>query len=215
MRDLVKVKICGLNDPADTPAAIAAGADYLGFNFFPKTPRCVGLDTAAHMAAAVPEELIRVGLVVDANDATLDAITGVVPLDMIQLHGAETPARVAEVKARTGKKVMKVLGVATAEDLRAIDAYADVADQLLIDAKPPPGADRPGGNAVSFDWTLIAGRDWTLPWMLAGGLTPRNVAEAIRLTGARQVDVASGVESATAVKDAGLMQAFIAAARAA
>ncbi|MEM6483261.1 MAG: N-(5'-phosphoribosyl)anthranilate isomerase, partial [Pseudomonadota bacterium] len=122
-------------------------------------------------------------------------------------------SRVAEVKARTKKMVMKVLGVATTDDLSAIDAYSDVADQLLIDAKPPPGADRPGGNAVSFDWSLIAGRDWSLPWMLAGGLTPENVTDAIRLTGARQVDVASGVETATAVKDANLMHAFVAATR--
>ncbi|MEM6577745.1 MAG: phosphoribosylanthranilate isomerase [Pseudomonadota bacterium] len=213
MREPVKVKICGLTDPADIPAAIAAGADYLGLNFYPRTPRFVGLSTAALFAASIPEGLIKVGLVVDADDATLDAITTNVPLDMIQLHGSETPQRVTEVRARTGKRVMKVLGIATADDLPAIDAYADVADQLLIDAKPPPGADRPGGNAVAFDWSLIAGRDWPLPWMLAGGLTPENVAEAIRLTGARQVDVASGVESAPGVKDADLMRAFITAAR--
>jgi phosphoribosylanthranilate isomerase len=135
------------------------------------------------------------------------------PLDMLQLHGEESPARVAEVKARHGLPVMKAVGIATEGDLGALDRHARVADQLLVDARPPPGADRPGGNAVAFDWRLIAGRRWAVPWMLAGGLTPGNVAEAIRLTGARQVDVSSGVESAPGVKDEGLIRAFVAAAR--
>jgi phosphoribosylanthranilate isomerase len=135
-----------------------------------------------------------------------------VPIDMLQLHGSESPARVQAVKARYGLPVMKVVGVADVDDVAALEVYGKVADQLLVDAKPPRGAELPGGNGLVFDWRLIAGRRWPVPWMLAGGLTADNVAEAIAMTGARQVDVASGVESAPGVKDAGLMQAFCAAA---
>lgn len=210
----IRVKICGLTDPADIPAAIVAGASYLGFNFFPKSPRYLDLEAAAFMATSVPVGVGKVGLTVDADDATLDLLTTTVPLDFLQLHGKESPARVSEVKARYGLPVIKVVGISGAEDVTQIDFYGKVADQILVDAKPPKGADRPGGNAVAFDWKLIAGRRWPVPWMLAGGLNPDNVAEAIRLTGARQVDVASGVESAPGVKDADLMRAFIENARA-
>ncbi|MDM8167536.1 phosphoribosylanthranilate isomerase [Roseovarius sp.] len=209
-----RVKICGLTDPADIPAAIVAGASYLGFNFFPKSPRYIDLEAAAFMAASVPVGVGKVGLTVDADDATLDLLTTTVPLDFLQLHGKESPARVAEVKERYGLPVIKVVGISGPEDVTQIDFYGKVADQILVDAKPPKGADRPGGNAVAFDWKLIAGRRWPVPWMLAGGLTPENVAEAIRLTGARQVDVASGVESAPGVKDPERMRAFIDNARA-
>jgi len=209
-----RVKICGLTDPADIPAAIVAGASYLGFNFFPKSPRYIDLEAAAFMAASVPVGVGKVGLTVDADDATLDLLTTSVPLDFLQLHGKESPARVAEVKERYGLPVIKVVGISGPEDVTQIDFYGKVADQILVDAKPPKGADRPGGNAVAFDWKLIAGRRWPVPWMLAGGLTPENVAEAIRLTGARQVDVASGVESAPGVKDPERMRAFIDNARA-
>ena len=147
-------------------------------------------------------------------DAELDALLRDVPLDMLQLHGRETPERVAEVKSRYGLPVMKAVGVAGPEDLANLDTYAEVADQLLVDAKPPKGTDRPGGNAVTFDWDLIAGRDWTVPWLLAGGLTQANVADAVRQTGARQVDLSSGVETAPGVKDPGLMAQFAAALRA-
>ena len=209
-----RVKICGLTDPADIPAAIVAGASYLGFNFFPKSPRYIDLEAAAFMAASVPVGVGKVGLTVDADDATLDLLTTTVPLDFLQLHGKESPARVAEVKERYGLPVIKVVGISGPEDVTQIDFYGKVADQILVDAKPPKGADRPGGNAVAFDWKLIAGRRWPVPWMLAGGLTPENVAEAIRLTGARQVDVASGVECAPGVKDPERMRAFIDNARA-
>ena len=166
----------------------------------------------AALAVEVPAGLAKVLLSVDADNATLDAITTRVPLDMLQLHGRESPERVAEIKARYGLPVMKAIGVAEAGDLAAIDAYALVADQLLIDAKPPKGAALPGGNGLAFDWRLLADRKyWTRPWMLAGGLTPDNVAEAVRLTGAKQVDVSSGVESAPGVKDAALMKRFAAA----
>ena len=208
----VRVKICGLTRPADVSAAVAAGAAYVGFVFFPKSPRHLDLEVARALAVEVPPGIAKVALVVDAGDAAIEAILARVPIDVLQLHGHEPPERVAALRARHGLPVMKAVGVATVDDLPALDAYAEVADQLLVDAKPAPGAALPGGNGVAFDWRLIAGRRWPVPWMLAGGLTPANVAEAVRLTGARQVDVSSGVESAPGVKDAGLIRAFVAAA---
>jgi phosphoribosylanthranilate isomerase len=152
-----------------------------------------------------------VALLVDPDDALVERVAAL-PVGMLQLHGSETPARTAEIRARAGLPVMKAIGIATADDLARIAAYEAVADQILVDARAPEGAERPGGNAVAFDWGLIAGRAWARPWMLAGGLTPGNVAEAIRRTGARQVDVSSGVESAPGLKDPDLVAAFIAAA---
>lgn len=208
-----RVKICGLTSPKDVAAVAKAGAVYAGFVFFPKSPRNVSIDTARDLAVEAPIGLAKVALVVDADNALLDAITARVPLDMLQLHGKETPERVAEVKARYGLPVMKAIGVADEEDLPKIDLYASVADQLLIDAKPPKNADLPGGNGLSFDWRLLSGRKyWTRPWMLAGGLTPENVVQAIALTGAKQVDVSSGVESAPGQKDAELITSFVQAA---
>ena len=212
MPDPISVKICGLRDAATLETAIAAGARYVGFVFFPKSPRHLELSQAAGLAALVPPGVAKTALVVDADDAMLDSLLETVPIDILQLHGAEAPERVAAIRARTGLPVMKAVGVADAGDLAALDTYAQVADQLLVDAKPPKGADLPGGNGLSFDWRLIAGRRWSVPWMLAGGLTPDNVAEAIRLTGARQVDVSSGVESAPGVKDSALIHAFCVAA---
>lgn len=206
-----RAKICGLTTPDDVSATADAGAAYMGLVFFAKSPRNVMLDQARDLALAAPLGLAKVALLVDPDDAFLDAVTGQVAIDMLQLHGRETPDRVAEVRKRTGLPVMKAVGLRTADDLPAIDRYADVADQLLIDAKPPEGADLPGGNGVGFDWRLIAGRKWSVPWMLAGGLTPENVAEAARLTGARQVDVSSGVEDAPGRKSAARIAAFCAA----
>lgn len=210
----VRVKICGLRTPGDVTAAVGAGASYLGFVFFPKSPRHVSLEAARALALDVPPGVIKVALTVNADDATLAALTDQVAIDMLQLHGSETPARVAEVRARFGLPVMKAVGLATPADLPRLIDYGTVADQLLIDAKPPKGADLPGGNGLAFDWRLLANRRFLRPWMLAGGLTPGNVAEAIRLTGARQVDVSSGVESAPGIKDATRIAAFITAARA-
>lgn len=210
----IRVKICGLREVSAVAAAAAAGANYIGLNFVTKSSRYVTPDLAAELALAAPVGMAKVGLVVNPDDATLETILARVPLDMIQLHGAETPERVAEVRQLTGLPVIKALGVSTAEDLAATDAYAPVADQVLIDAKPPKNATITGGHGVPFDWSLIAGRRWAVPWMLAGGLTMDNVAEAIRVTGARQVDLSSGVESAPGVKDPKLMADFIAAARA-
>ena len=208
-----RVKICGLRTPDDVRASVEAGAAYLGFNFFPKSPRSVTPDAARELAIDVPPGVAKVALTVDADDAMLDHLTATVPLDMLQLHGAETPERVAEVRARYGLPVMKVIGLAEKADLARLEAHLPVADQILVDAKPPEGAVLPGGNGVAFDWRLLVGRRWPVPWMLAGGLTPENVGEAIRLTGARQVDVASGVERAPGEKDADLIRAFIEAAK--
>ena len=205
----IRVKICGLTAAADVSAAVEAGAAYVGFVFFGKSPRNVTLAQARALALGVPPGVAKVALTVDADDATLDALTDQVPLDFLQLHGHESPERVMQVKARYGLPVIKAIGIAEAADLAQIDAYGGGADQLLIDAKPPKGATRPGGNALAFDWSLIAGRDWALPWLLAGGLNPDNVALAVARTGARQLDVSSGVEAAPGVKDADLIRAFI------
>ena len=209
----IRVKICGLKTPADVAAVAASGAAYAGFVFFAKSPRNLTIPAARELALAAPVGLAKVALVVDADDAFLDAITEAMPLDVLQLHGHETPDRVAEIRARYGLPVMKAVGVADEGDLAAVFDYSLVADQILVDAKPPKNADLPGGNGLSFDWRLVAQRRWLRPWMLAGGLTPDNVADAIRLTNARQVDVSSGVESAPGIKDAGRISAFVKAAQ--
>jgi phosphoribosylanthranilate isomerase len=211
----VRVKICGLREASDVAAAVAGGAAYLGFNFFPPSPRHVTPARARDLAVEVPPGIAKVALSVDADDATLDAIVEAVPLDMLQLHGHETAERVAQVRERYGLPVIKALGLASEADLALLDEALRAADQVLVDARPAAAGALPGGNGVTFDWRLISGRRWPRPWMLAGGLTPFNVAEAVRLTGARQVDTASGVESAPGVKDAGLIRAFLAAAAAA
>ncbi|MCZ0961662.1 phosphoribosylanthranilate isomerase [Paracoccus benzoatiresistens] len=209
---MAQVKICGLRRPEHIVAAAEAGARYVGLVFFPKSPRAVSVDEAAELAAHVPVGVARVGLFVDPDDAMLEETLAKVPLDIIQLHGSESPHRVAAVKALTGLPVMKSVGLSGPSDLPALTDYGLVADMLLVDAKPPKGADLPGGNGLSFDWRLLVGRKWLRPWMLAGGLTAQNVAEAIRLTGAPAVDVSSGVESEPGLKDEGLIRAFIAAA---
>ncbi len=209
----IRVKICGLRDAAQVQAAVQAGASYIGLNFFARSPRLVSHAQAAALSVLVPVGIAKVGLVVDADDTAIDALTAAVPLDMLQLHGAETPERVAAIRHRYGLPVMKVIGVADAADLADLDQYARVADHILLDTKPPKNADLPGGNGLAFDWTLLAGRRWSVPWMLAGGLTADNVAQAIAATGARQVDVSSGVETAPGVKDARMIADFIAAAR--
>lgn len=210
----VRVKICGLRSLSDVAAVVSSRASYAGFVFFPKSPRHLTTEQARILAFAAPPGLAKVALTVDADDAMLDDLVDKIPLDMLQLHGHETPARVAEVKARYGLPVMKAIGVSDEADLSGLIEYALVADQLLIDAKPPKGAAVPGGNGLSFDWRLLVGRKWLKPWMLAGGLTPENVAEAVRLTGARQVDVSSGVEASTGVKDPLRIAAFVKAAQA-
>ncbi len=210
----IRVKICGLGTAGDVAACAQAGAAYVGFVFFPKSPRHLSFEAAQRLAVEVPVGIAKVALTVNADDAMLDQMIETVPLDMLQLHGGESAERVAQVRDRYGLPVMKAVGVADEGDLDAVQDYAQAADQLLIDAKPPKGADLPGGNGLSFDWRLMAGRRWSVPWMLAGGLTPDTVAEAVRLTGARQLDVSSGVEAAPGVKDARLIADFCDAARA-
>lgn len=210
----VSVKVCGLTSDEGLAAAVDAGARYVGFVFFPKSPRHVSPAQAAALAVQVPMGVAKVGLFVNPDDATLTATLEQVPLDMIQLHGGESPARVAEVRALTGLPVIKAVGISGPADLDQLWDYGLVADMLLIDAKPPQDAALPGGNGLAFDWRLLAGRQILKPWLLAGGLTPENVHEAIRLTRAQGVDVSSGVESAPGVKDPDRIRRFIARATA-
>lgn len=209
----INVKICGLRTAADIAVAVEAGAKYIGFVFFEKSPRNISVDQAHKLAIEVPVGVAKVALTVNASDEFLKELTGLVPLDMLQLHGKESPERVAEIRARFGLPVMKAVGVATAEDLGQLESYEAVADQILVDAKPAPDAELPGGNGIAFDWRLIAGRRWARPWMLAGGLSAQNVAEAVEKTGARQVDVSSGVESSAGVKDQKMIAGFVKAAQ--
>jgi len=210
-----EVKICGVNAPAALAAAVEGGADYVGFVFYPRSPRAVTPRAAQALAAQTPARVTKVGLAVDLDDAELAAILEAVPLDLWQLHGGESPARVARIKERFGLPVMKVVKIAGPADVAAAEAYLRVADRLLFDAKPPKemtGA-LPGGNALAFDWQLLAGKSWPLPWMLSGGLDPGNVAEAARISGARAVDVSSGVEDRPGLKNPDKIRAFLAAAK--
>jgi phosphoribosylanthranilate isomerase len=209
----VRVKICGVNSPVALDAAVSAGADMLGFVFFPPSPRALSPADAAALGALDTGGAERVGLFVDPDDAGIEAVLAALPLHVIQLHGAETPERCAAVRARFGLPVMKALGVASPSDLDALTAYAPVVDRFLLDAKPPAGAELPGGNAAAFDWRLVAGRAVPRPWLLAGGLTPGNVARALAESGAPGVDVSSGVEKSRGVKDPALVKAFVAAAK--
>jgi phosphoribosylanthranilate isomerase len=203
------VKICGLTSENSIKHAVTAGADYIGFVFFSKSPRYVTFSQAADLTALIPESVIKVALVVDPNNTLLSDMVKHVPIDMIQLQGRESPQRVREIKELTGLPVMKAVGVSEPADLEIIDSYATVADQLLIDAKPPKGSILPGGNGLAFDWKLMSGKTWDVPWMLAGGLNAENVVEAIRMTGTAQIDVSSGVEKAPGDKDPDKVTLFI------
>lgn len=209
----VLVKICGLTEDEGLDAAIDAGADFLGLVFFPRSPRFITPADAGELFQYLPEEMKVVGLFVDPSFADIEQVLNSVRLDMIQLHGSESPERIEEIRQEFGHPVMKAIPVSSAADLDAAHDLAEVSDWLLFDAKPPKDADRPGGNALSFDWSLLQGRTWPCPWMLAGGLTPDNVAEAIRMSGALAVDVSSGVESAPGIKNPDLIARFIAAAK--
>jgi phosphoribosylanthranilate isomerase len=211
----VDVKICGLKTPAAVNASVEGGARMLGFNFFAKSSRCVTPALAGALGQLVPATVTKVGLVVDADDATIAAILQDARLDMLQLHGSESPERTAEIRARFGLPVMKVISVSTAADIATARAYEKVADWLLFDAKPPKAMKDalPGGNAISFDWTLLSGESFSLPWMLAGGLHAGNVAEAVRKTGARMVDLSSGVEDRPGEKSISKINEFLALAR--
>jgi phosphoribosylanthranilate isomerase len=203
----VEAKICGLSTAETVDAAVRFGARYVGFVTFPKSPRHISTETMRELGARVPKHVMRVGLFVDPDDALLDEKLATGALDMLQLHGSETPERVAAIRQHTAKPVMKAIKVAVADDVeQGIKAYAAVADRLMFDAAE---GILPGGNAMAFDWTILSGRSVPLPWFLAGGLTPENVAEAVRVTGARAVDVSSGVEAGRGVKSIDRIRAFL------
>lgn len=207
------VKICGLKTPETLEAAIAAGADWVGFVFFAKSPRNVSLDEAKALGQIVGSRAKKVALSVDADDAALADIEKALKPDFHQLHGHETPARVAAIRAKFGRPVIKAIGIAEAADLETARAYETAADWLLLDAKPPKNAALPGGNGLTFDWQLLAGLDLEKPFMVSGGLDPSNVGEAIAISHPAGVDVSSGVETAPGVKDPAKIRAFIEAAR--
>ena len=209
------IKICGLKTDEALAAALAGGASHVGFIFFPRSPRHVEPAEAGRLRRAALGKAKAVAVTVDADNALLDAIVDAMAPDMLQLHGAETPARVAEVKARYGLPVMKALSVREATDISAARAYAGVADRLLLDAKPPRGSELPGGNGVSFDWRLLAGADAGLNYMLSGGINAANIGTALSLARPSGIDVSSGVESAPGVKDPALIAAFFRAVAAA
>lgn len=212
---MVEAKICGLKTAEAVDAAVAGGAFMVGFNFFAKSPRYLAPALAATLGKRMPAHVAKVCLTVDAGDDELAAILGTAPFDLLQLHGKETPDRVAQVKARFGLPVMKVISVADAGDIDAAAAYEGVADRLMFDTKPPKTMANalPGGNAISFDWGLLKGRRFRLPWMLAGGLTVANIAEAVRETGAPAIDTSSGVEDRPGEKSISKIKEFLALAR--
>jgi phosphoribosylanthranilate isomerase len=212
----VALKICGLKTQADVTSAIDAGASFVGFVHFAASPRHITPQDAGLLALTLPEHVRAVSVVVDPDDALLAQIHSHLKHAYVQLHGNETPQRVADIKRLyPDMHIIKAFRVRNGDDIAASRGFADVADMFLFDAKPPelPGA-LPGGNGLSFDWALLQGREFTLPWMLSGGLNTQNVAEALRLTGAKMVDVSSGVERAPGVKDAALIEAFAEAVRA-
>jgi phosphoribosylanthranilate isomerase len=208
-----KVKICGLNSEAAMEAALEGGADYVGLVLFPPSPRNLSIAAAGALAAKARGRARIVALLVDPDDALLEAVAAAVDPDILQLHGEETPERVGDIRRRWGKPVMKAIKVATAADARSALRYRSVADLILFDARPPAGATRPGGHGAAFDWQVLDGVKDEACYMLSGGLTPDNVAEALRLTGAAIVDVSSGVEVAPGVKDPELIRRFLRAAK--
>lgn len=214
-RESLLVKICGIGTPEALDVALHAGADLIGLVRYPNSPRHVSLNDGRMLSARAKGRALRVALLVDPDDAELATTVAALDPDVLQLHGAETPARVAEIRARFGRPVMKAIGVAGAADLARVSAYPG-AERILLDAKPPKRADAlPGGNGVAFDWSLLAGVDPGVSFMLSGGLDPDNVAQAIAVTGARAVDVSSGVERRPGDKDPARIEAFVKAARAA
>jgi phosphoribosylanthranilate isomerase len=215
MAPIAKVKICGLATEAALEAALAGGADYVGFVFFPPSPRNLSPEVAKPLAAKARGRARIVALMVDPDDALLDAVVAAIDPDLLQLHGEETPERVAEVRRRWSKPVMKAVKVETAQDAEVALRYRGVADLILFDALAPKDATRPGGNGAAFDWGALAGVKDQVPYMLSGGLTPDNVAEAITVTGAAIVDVSSGVEARPGEKDPALIRRFLQAAKAA
>lgn len=207
------IKICGLKTAEALDAALGHGASHVGFIFFPKSPRNIEPAAAGALRQAARGRAQAVAVTVDADDAFLDAIVSGMAPDMLQLHGKESPARAAELKARYGLPVMKAFAVSTAADLAVVEPYRGVADLFLFDAKPPKGSDLPGGNGVSFDWSLLAALDPGIDYMLSGGLNAANIGDALRFAAPPGIDISSGVESAPGVKDAALIEEFFQAVR--
>ncbi|TCS61634.1 phosphoribosylanthranilate isomerase [Varunaivibrio sulfuroxidans] len=205
----LEVKICGVKHPDAVAAATMGGAKMLGFVFVPRSPRAVTVAEARDLMALVPPEVLKVALVVDPDDDVLKALRHELPIDLWQLHGKETPERVAAVKAMTGIGVIKAVAIGDEGDVINAGGYEQVADRLLFDAKPPPGATLPGGNAQPFDWTILSGRVWLKPWMLAGGLHAGNLVQAVCASGAQAVDVSSGVEDAPGEKSPRKIKEFL------
>jgi phosphoribosylanthranilate isomerase len=210
---MTTAKICGLRTPETVAAALDGGASHIGFMFFPASPRDIAPEAAAALARPARGRARIVAVVVDPDDDLVDRVTRVLQPDDIQLHGRESPARLRELANRTDAGLIKVLPVSEASDIDRARDYEGVASGLMFEARPPSGADRPGGLGVAFDWTLMAGRRFERPWFLAGGLDPWNVGQAIKLSGAPMVDVSSGVERGAGLKDAALIEAFLAAVR--
>ncbi|MEO6340649.1 MAG: phosphoribosylanthranilate isomerase [Caulobacteraceae bacterium] len=210
---MAQSKICGLSTPEAVARALEGGAAYIGFNFFPKSPRHVTADVAARLANLARNKAKVVAITVDASDSDLDKIVQELKPDLIQLHGRETPNRAADIRARTGIGVVRAISVSSASDIDAAAAFDGAADHLMFDAKASPDAALPGGNGVAFDWTLLKGRRFSRPWFLAGGLDPWNVEDAVRASGAPLVDVSSGVERGPGLKDPDLISAFLNAVR--
>jgi phosphoribosylanthranilate isomerase len=210
----LSVKICGLSTSETLDVALQAGADMVGFVFFPPSPRHISLETARELGRQVKGRALKVALTVDADDATLSNIVETLRPDLLQLHGKESVARLRDIKQAFGVPLMKVIAVETAADLAPLGGFAAVADRILFDARAPKEATRPGGLGTAFDWHALENLDLKLPFMVSGGLTADNVAEAIRITRAGGVDVSSGVESAPGIKDPEMIRAFIRAARA-
>jgi len=211
----VKVKICGVRTPDLVDTAVAAGADYIGVVFFEKSPRNVTLAEAALVTKAASGRIASVAVLVDPDDMLIEEVVAIAGPDLLQLHGSETPERLADIKGRFGVKLIKAISVAAAEDAAEADRFWDIADMILFDAKPDPAASLPGGNGLAFDWHALAALSQGRHFALSGGLTAENVGEAVRVTGASMVDVSSGVERAPGRKDRDLVRQFIQAAKSA
>ena len=205
---MIEIKLCGLKEPSHIEAAFSLGIKYLGFVFFEKSPRFLRNDSAKSLISLTPPGIIKVGLVVNPSDECLNSISGL-NLDMIQLHGSESINRVKEIKSKFNFSLIKAIGIKEKKDLDLVESYSEVADHLLIDAKPSSNASLPGGNGIKFDWTILEKRSWSFPWFLAGGLNANNITEALRMTKAKKVDLSSGVEDSNGRKSINKITSFV------
>jgi len=205
---MIEIKLCGLKEPSHIEAAFNLGIKYLGFVFFEKSPRFLRNDSAKSLISLTPPGIIKVGLVVNPSDECLNSISGL-NLDMIQLHGSESINRVKEIKSKFNFSLIKAIGIKEKKDLDLVESYSEVADHLLIDAKPSSNASLPGGNGIKFDWTILEKKSWSFPWFLAGGLNANNITEALRMTKAKKVDLSSGVEDSNGRKSINKITSFV------